>query len=167
MAGEGAGEDRAAESGAEEAERAAGAERGHGVAHAFGGVVDVLQDAVAEHHVVGAALGHVEEAADVALDAGHQVGDPGLGGAALQREERVGAGVDDGDPVAEAGHRHREVAGAAAGVEDVQVGLPRAPDPAVEGVLEDVPDDGGAQGGARRARRRLTAEDSGWVRHGS
>ena len=112
---------------------------------------------MAQHHVVAAALDHVEEAVGVALDAPHPVGDAGLGGAALQREQRVGAGVDDGDPVAEAGDGHREVAAAAAGVEDVQRLAPRGLDPAVEGVLEDLPDHGGTERGAGAHR----------VRHGS
>lgn len=85
---------------------------------------------------------------DIALDTADPVGDPGLGRAALQREERVGAGVDDGDAVAETGDRHREVAGAAAGVQDIQ-GVPAGRlHPAVEGVLEDLPDHGGTEGGA-------------------
>lgn len=161
VSGEGAGEDRAAQSGGEQTEAAAGPERGDGVPYAFGLVVDVLQDPVAEHGVVARAADHVEQSADVALDAGDEVGDPGLGGPALQREQRVGAGVDDRDPVAEAGDGDREVPGAAARVEDVEAVLPGGLDPAVEGVLEDVPDDGGTQGGARRARRRLSTEDRG------
>ena len=135
-----------------------GAQRGHGVAHALGGVVHVLQDAVAEHHVVAAALDDVEEAVGVALDAADPVGDAGLGGAALQREQRVGAGVDDGDAVAEAGDGHREVAAAAAGVEDVQ----RRPGPVAltrrsRASLQDLPDHGGTEGGAGAGMR---------VRHG-
>ena len=146
--GERPGQDGAAESGGEQAERTGRAERVDRVAYALGGVVDVLQDAVAQHRVVTAALDHVEQAEDVALDAADPVGDPGLGGAALQCEERVGAGVDDGDPVAEAGDRHREVAGAAAGVQDVQ-GVPAGRlDLAVESILQDLPDHGGTEGGA-------------------
>ncbi len=121
---------------------------------------------MAEHGVVPLAPDHVEEAPDVPLDSADELGDAGLGGPALQREERVGAGVDDGDPVAEAGHRHREVPGAAARVEDIEGVLPGGLDPAVQGVLEDVPDDGGAQGGARRAGGRLSTEGGGRVRHG-
>ena len=143
---------------------------------ALGGVVHVLQDAVAEHDVVAAALDHVEEAVGVALDAPHPVGDPGLGGAALQREQRVRAGVDDGDAVAEAGDGHREVAAAAPGVEDVERLPSRGLDPAVEGVLEDLPDHGGTEGGAGAGQDRSAATSSGawratgWahrVRHGS
>lgn len=112
---------------------------------------------MAEHRVVAAAPDHVEEAVRVALDALHAVGDTGLGGAALQREQRVRAGVDDGDAVTEAGDGHREVAAAASGVEDVQRVPTRGLAPAVEGVLKDVPDHGGTEGGAGAAR----------VRHGS
>ena len=64
----------------------------------------------------------------------YPVGDPGLGGPTGQRGERVGAGVDHGDPVAGLGQRHGEPAGAAADVEHgeplagapLQLG-PRAP----------------------------------------
>ncbi|CAM5638711.1 hypothetical protein SGLAM104S_02450 [Streptomyces glaucescens] len=152
-----------------------GTQGGDGVADALGRVVDVLQDAVAEHRVVAAALGHVEQAVGVALHSAHPVGDAGLGGAALQGEQRVGAGVDDGDPVAEAGDGHREVAAAASGVEDVQRLPARGLDPAVQGVLEDVPDDGGTEGGAgaggagaQRRRLRVVVGDgrAHRVRHG-
>ena len=44
---------------------------------------------------------------------------PALAGAAVERGERVGAGVDDRDPVAELGDPDGEPAGAAADVEDV------------------------------------------------
>lgn len=114
---------------------------------------------MAQHHVVAAALDDVEQVMDIALDAVDPVGHTGLGGAALQREERVGAGVDHGDAVPELGHGHREVAAAAAGVEDVQGIRPPLLGPAVEGVLEDVPDHGGTE----EARGRIgsdTAVDS-------
>lgn len=154
---EGTGEHGAAQARREEAENALGAQRVHHVAHAVGGVVHVLQDPVAQHDVVATALDDVEEAVGVALDTLDTVGDPGLGGPALQREQRVRAGVDDGDTVAESGHGHREVAAAASGVEDVQRLPPGGLDPAVESVLEDLPDHGGTERSAR-ARR---------VRHGS
>ena len=159
MAGEGAGEDGAAQTGGEQAEGAGRAQRVDGVADALGRVVDVLQHAVAEHGVVAAALDDVEQAVGVALDGAHPVGDAGLRGAALQGEEGVGAGVDDGDAVAEAGDRHGEVAGAAAGVEDVQGVAPGGLDPALQGVLEDVPDHGGTKGCARAQRVR----HGGWL----
>ena len=66
-----------------------------------------------------AGLDDVEQAGGVALDA-RGPSTPALGGAALQRGQRVGAGVDHGDPVAEPGERDREAAGAAADVEDVE-----------------------------------------------
>ena len=109
---------------------------------------------MAQHRVVAAALDDVEEAVGVALDALHAVGDAGLGGAALQREQRVRAGVDDGDAVAEAGDGHREVAAAASGVEDVQRLPARGLDPAVEGVLGGPPRPrryGGRRGGGVEA----------------
>ncbi len=132
----------------QQAERARGAQRLDRVAHALGGLVDVLQDAVAEHRVETAAVDDVEQAEDVALDATDPVGHPGLGRAALQCEERVGARVDDGDAVAEPGGGHGEVARAAPGVQYVQgvpadrLGL------TVQSVLEDLPDHGGTKGGA-------------------
>lgn len=130
---------------------------------------------MAQHDVVAAPLDHVEEAVDVALDALHTVGDAGFGGAALQGEQRVRAGVDDGDTVAEACHGHREIAAAAAGVEDVQHLTARGLHPAVKGVLEDLPDHRGTERatGARGVgaqRRRFGAVGDGRahrVRHGS
>ncbi|CAM5662598.1 hypothetical protein SAURM35S_09863 [Streptomyces aurantiogriseus] len=148
MAGEGAREDGSAETGGEQAEDALRAQCGHRVADAFGGVVDVLQDAVAQHGVVAAALDDVEEAVGVALYALDRSATPASAAPALQGEQRVGAGVDDGDPVPEAGDGHREVAAAAPGVEDVQRLTSRGLDPAVEGVLEDLPDHGGTESGA-------------------
>ncbi len=106
---------------------------------------------------MAAAVDDVEEAVDVTLHTAHAVGDAGLRGPALQREQRVGAGVDDGDAVAEAGDGHREVARAAAGVENVQGVAPGRLDLVVESVLEDLPDHGGTEGGAGAHR----------VRHGS
>ena len=79
---------------------------------------------------------------------------------ALQGEQGVGAGVDHGDAVAEAGQGHGEVAAAAAGVEDVQRLPAGGLDPAVQGVLKDLPDHGGAQSGAGDGRAHR-------VRHGS
>ncbi|CAM5707314.1 hypothetical protein SCALM49S_02078 [Streptomyces californicus] len=102
-----AGQDGSAETGGQQAERARGAQRLDRVAHALGGLVDVLQDAVAAHGVETAAVDDVEQAEDVALDAPDPVGHPGLGRAALQCEERVGARVDDGDAVAEPGGGRR------------------------------------------------------------
>ncbi len=154
VTGEGPGQHGTAQSGGEQAEDALGAQGGHRVADAFGGVVDVLQHAVAQHDVVPAALDHVEEAVGVALDAPHPVGDTGFGGAPLQGEERVRAGVDDRDAVAEPGGGHGEVAAAASGVEDVQRLTARGFDPAVQGVLQDLPDHGGTKRGAGSHRVR-------------
>ena len=55
---------------------------------------------------------------EVALPAGDL--HPELARAAGERGQRVGAGVDDGDAVAELGHPHGEAAGAAADVEHVE-----------------------------------------------
>ncbi len=83
-----------------------------------------------------------------------RTGHAGLGRAALERGERVGAGVDDDDAVAEPGERHGEAAGAAADVDDVQ----RAP---VTGLaqqgVEDAPDDGRPDGLARIGAGRPAA----------
>lgn len=135
------------------------AQRVDGVADALGRVVDVLQHAVAEHGVVATALDDVEQAVGVALNRAYPVGDACLRGAAFQGEEGVGTGVDDRDAMAEAGDRYGEVAGAAAGVEDVQGVAAGGLDPALQGVLEDLPDHGGTKGCARAQRVR----HGGWL----
>lgn len=141
------GQDRATESGGQQTECSGRAERLHRVPHALGGVVHVLKDSVAEHGVVPTAPDHVEQAEDVSLDSVDPVGDPGLGGTALQREQRVGARVDDGDPVAQACDGNGEVARTATRVQYVQ-GVPAGRlDLAVESVFEDLPDHSGTEGG--------------------
>jgi hypothetical protein len=84
------------------------------------GVVDDLEDAVREDEVGAAGGDEVAERGGVPLPGGDAVGDAGLGGAALEGGEGVGARVDDGDPVAELGERDGEAAGAAADVDDVR-----------------------------------------------
>ena len=61
-----------------------------------------------------------EQGTGVPLLGAHPVGDAGVRGTALQRGESVGAGVDDGDAVAEARERDRETPGATADVDDVE-----------------------------------------------
>ena len=114
------------------------AQRGEGA----GRVADVLEHAVAQHQV-GAAGGHgapgCQQAGEIALVGDHL--DALLAGAAAQRGERVGAGVDDGDAVTHAGDPHGRAAGAATDVEDVE----RL---AVEEVAQGLPHHGGTGVGA-------------------
>ena len=71
-------------------------------------------------HQVDTALGRqLDEVAQVALESGDPVGDALLVGTTSEGGESVGAGVDDGDPVAPGSHPDREPAGAAADVEDL------------------------------------------------
>ena len=74
---------------------------------------------MAQHHVGAGGAGDVEQVGQVALLRRRPVGDAGLAGPAVEGGQGVGAGVDDGDPVAELGQRDREAAGAATDVEDV------------------------------------------------
>ena len=87
-----------------------------------------------EHHVGTAGGGDVGECRQVAL-AGVD-GDAGLASPAVERGQRIGAGIDDGDPVAEPGDAYGRGAGAAADVEDVE----RAGD---EDRVERIPDGDG------------------------
>ena len=106
-----------------------------------GRVVDEAEHAVAQDQVdtlVGCQLAQV---AQVALQAGDPVGHSLLVGPAGEGGQGVGAGVDDGDPVALGRHPDREPAGAAADVEDLL--LPRALEQGADGV----PDHRGAGGG--------------------
>nr|BFE88888.1 hypothetical protein GCM10020093_114890 [Planobispora longispora] len=114
------------------------------------GVVDVLQDTVAEHQIGGARREKLSQVGGVALQRPHP--HPGLGGTALQRGQRVGAGVDDRDGVPELGQRHGEPAGAASGVDDVEPPAAGRGHLAGQHCPQDVPDDGGAdRRGARCA----------------
>ena len=89
------------------------------VAERGGGVVDDVEHAVAEHQVDGTGRStSVGQVGEVALLAGDPVGDVGLAGSPVERGERVGAGVDDLDPVAELGEGYGEAAGAATDVDD-------------------------------------------------
>ena len=106
-----------------------------------GRVVDQAEHAVAQHQVDPALGGELAQVAEVALETGDPVGDALLVGPAGERGEGVGAGVDDGDPVAEAGEADREPAGAAADVEDTLLAG------AVQQRADGVPDDRGAGGG--------------------
>ncbi len=179
MAGESAREHGAAESGAEQTEHSGGRRSASTARRTPSAGSSTYSRTLGKDGVEAAALDDIEEAEHVALDAAHAVGDPGLGGPALQGEQGVGAGVDDGDVVAELGDGHREVAAAASGVEHVEFGARLAArdlDAAVEGLLQDVPDHGGTErgagtGGVRARRRRLSVVVGGGrahrVRHGS
>ena len=127
MAGDGAGEDGARPVGGRDAHLAARAQRAGDLAEGDGGVVDDLEDVVAQRQVVtavaAAAAGQdlVQQVA-VALEAADPRPDAGGVGPAAQGGQGVGAGVDDGDVVAEPGERDGEHAAAAADVEHAQRG---------------------------------------------
>jgi hypothetical protein len=126
----------------EEAEGAAGTQDLADGGQGCRGVVDDLEDAVAQHHVCAGGAGDLEQVGHVPLLAGD--GHPLLPRAAVEGGQGVGAGVDDRDPVAELGDPDREPAGAAADVEHVE----RVP---VQDRRQGLPHDGGP-GGAPAAR---------------
>ena len=101
VAGHGPGDHGGVPLGDQQAERAAGAEHPRHRGQRGGGVVDDLEDAVAQHHVGAVGADHVEQAGQVALLAGDR--DAVLAGPAVEGGQGVGAGVDHGDPVAEPG----------------------------------------------------------------
>lgn len=122
-AGERAGQHRRETLGDDDAEDAAG---GQGVRERVGRggdrgvVVEHLEHAVAGDEVGLAGRHEVGQGRGVALQRDDAVGDPDLVGAALERGEGVGAGVDDRHGIPELGQRHGEAAGAAAEVDDPQ-----------------------------------------------
>ena len=122
-----------------------------------GGVVDEAEHAVAQDEVdsrtclrtgswtvfwVNNPGNQLTQVVEVALQTGDAVGHVLLVGPTGERGEGVGAGVDDGDLVAEAGESDREPAGAATDVEDglLLPGLAGA----VEQRAKGIPDDRGA-----------------------
>jgi hypothetical protein len=140
--------------GGEHADRTGGpqhlGDRRHGVRRG----VDVLQHAVAEDQIHTRLAGHHREVRYVSLD--HAERDVHLGGPAFGRGERVGTGIDHRHVVAQAGQRHGEPAGPAAGVEDVEPGPAGLRRERGDHRPEDVADDRGtrvvvpAPGPARR-----------------
>ncbi len=92
---------------------------------------------------VGAGVGaQRRQVGEVALHGHDAVLQAALGRPPGQRRQRVGAGVEHGDPVPGLGQRDGEAAGAPARVDDVEAGATRV------GLGEDrrqhLPDDGGA-----------------------
>ena len=164
MAGDGPGEHGAGAVGGREAHLAAGAEGAGDLAEGDRGVVDDLEDVVAQRQVVAAAAaarcGRTScRRSPSPWRPRTRVADPGGVGPAAEGGEGVGAGVDDGDVVAEPGQRDGEHAAAPADVEDPQRGAR-----ADEGV-ERRPDGSGPGGQLLRGRRgrgrRHVAEPSG------
>ena len=142
-AGQRAVDHRRNRTGGEHADRAGGpqhlGDRRHGVRRG----VNVLQHAVAEHQIRARLAGHHREVRDVSLD--HAERDVHLGGPAFGGGERVGAGIDHRHVVAQAGQRHGEPAGPAAGVEDVEPGPAGLRRERGDHRPEDVADDRGAR----------------------
>jgi len=150
VAGHSAGEDHGVAGGHQDAEGAARAQDLDEGEHGGCDVVDVLEDAVAEDEVGRAGPDDVEQPGGVTLHRAHL--DTCLAGPSLERGERIGAGVDDGDPVAQPRDRHREASGAASHVEHVEpAGAAGAAGPGGEDATEGVPHHGGT-GGTRRGR---------------
>ena len=99
VAGQRAGEHGRGAVGDEQGQPSAGAQHAGDGAERLGGVVDDLQHAVAEQQVGAGGGDDVAQVGQVALHGGDAAGELALGDPALQRGERVGAGVDDGDAV--------------------------------------------------------------------
>ena len=116
MAGHRPGHDGCVALGDEQAEVTTGAQHAGDRREGGGGVVDHLQDAVAQHEV--GLVDQARQVGEVALLAGDPVGDAALAGTTVEGGEGVGAGVDDLDAVAQLGQRYGETAGAAADVDD-------------------------------------------------
>ena len=127
--------------GGEHAHRRAGPQHAGDGGHRRRRRVDVLQDAVADDQVRGALSDQVVQAVRVALHGGQR--DLPLGGPPLGAREGVGAGVHHGDVVAQRRERHREAAGAAADVHDVQRRPPGPCRGSATTPLQHVPDQRG------------------------
>jgi len=149
----------------EQAEQPSRAQRGKGVVDRGGRVVDVLQDAVAEHQVGAGGADRRHDLAGVSLLGVDPVGDACLGRTALQRGERVRAGVEHHDPVPQPGDRDGETAGATADVHDVELPTARG-GPLGDQRVEGVPDDGGPDRRARVAAQGPPAGSGGVRGHG-
>ena len=164
-AGERAGEHRGVAVGHEQRQPATRPQGGGDGGQRRSGVVDDLEHAVAQHQIDQAGSHELRQVAQIALQRLDR--QTPLGCAALQRRERVGRGIDDGDLVACLRKGYGEAAGAAAGVDhhqtaadEVGFGQGRR-----ESNRQDLPDDrcadvtGGAGAGAGvHAREPRAAE---------
>jgi hypothetical protein len=112
--------DRRGDSGRKDAGPTTGAQYAGNRSESGGRVIDVLEDAVAEHDIDARSGDGAREAADVALDGTHLPGETGLGRPALEGGQRVGAGIDDGDAMPEGSQGYGELAGATPCVDDVE-----------------------------------------------
>lgn len=83
-------------------------------------ISDQPEDLVAEDQIDGTGYDQIRESGQVPLVAGDPVGHAVLVGTSVQGRQRIGARVDDRDPVAELGETDREPAGPAPDVEDFQ-----------------------------------------------
>jgi hypothetical protein len=72
-------------------------------------------------HEVGVSVGvDLKQVCGVALHPNDELGDPGVAGPAIQRGQRVEAGVDDRDVMTELGQRDCQTAGATTKIDDAQ-----------------------------------------------
>ena len=105
-----------------------------------GRIIDEAEHAVTQDQVDTLLGRQLAQVAQVALQTGDPVSHSLFVGSPGEGSQGVGAGVDDGDPVALGSHPDREPAGAAADVEDLL--LPTA----LEHGADGVPDHRGAGG---------------------
>jgi len=83
-------------------------------------VIDELQRTMAAHEVGVGIWVDLEQVCGVALHGLDSLGDPGVASSAIQRGQRVEAGVDDRDVMTELGQWNGQTAGATAKIDDAQ-----------------------------------------------
>ena len=84
------------------------------------GVIDELQRAMAAHEVGVGVWVDLKQVCGVSLYGHDALADPGVTGSTVQRGQRVKAGVDDRDVMAELGQRNGQTTSATAKVDDPQ-----------------------------------------------
>ena len=123
VTGQSLGQDRRVPLSHHETERSPGPEHACHGRERLRGILDHLEHLVADHEIRTGGADHLDQLRGVTLDRRHPVGQTLLGGAALQRGQRVRAGVDDPYPVADGSQLHRHAARAATQVHDVATGM--------------------------------------------
>jgi len=151
VAGECLGQDRAAAVGDHDARRAARTQDGGDRCEDLRRIVDLLEDAVAQYEIGTLGCDECRELVAVALHAIDKIGDASIDGTTAKAGQRIGAGVDDRDPMSGPRERHGEAAGAATDVDHAEW-LAR---PSIEFGSQRCPDHRGARSGGEPGTGRL------------